>query len=257
MARIVRFTVRGQVSANVEDPSSNGFTRASPQALPSGPIKQARVRNRVTNLIGNLELVAMMEFWGNPDSGETPDTAEIGSFSNATGALAPTSWVDVSTTADDNQVAFLGWDTRNSSGTSVSTAEVQTDWEIELYEGHRVVELAWRQFIAGSTSQIFYPITDWLPADDAEMVRAVLELASPVADFEVQMGYQITNNKASPGSATAFGSAFTTAGMNFPAGYVAPSVDGKLYIRFGYFVRVTSAGTGLGGVWSKVEMVRN
>ena len=48
-------TVRGLASANVASPSANGFTRGSPQPLPAGLMKRARVRNRVTNLVGNFQ----------------------------------------------------------------------------------------------------------------------------------------------------------------------------------------------------------
>ena len=247
--------------SNVAATGDNGFSVASDWSvgIPAARIISARATVEMERRTGVIEIVPAINFANVPAA---PDQAYSAlpisaAWVSSEGVTYPTTFTSVASLAQQRQLARFGWSSRNTSGTTLSTCQARATFDLELYATYERYELAWRYFMANSTTAVFHPGTEWKRTTKGMQVRGNVELRSPAGNFEAQLGFQLANDVASPDNAAGnqFGPAVTTAGSAFPTGWVTPSVDGRTLIRFGWFTRVTSAGTGLGSVWGQVEVV--
>ena len=261
MSKLIRQSIgwRTTTSDTVNGSGGNGFTPGSTLWLPAGNVKSVRSRTRIQSVINEIQARPALQLWNNRDAttGEDRELFTIGSFSNTVGAAGPTSWeTSIASSAANWQWMRLGWESENSTGSNLSSMSMQTDFEFEVYENRNLVSLPWRWLLTSSTSQQFYPVTQWLDATMAEKVRGVLELRNRGTDFEAQIGYQLTNDTETPATTSAIGSAITAEGVTFPEGFSSPSTA-YLYIRFGWLIRLTSAGTAGCSLNAMLEMLRD
>ncbi len=100
----------------------------------------------------------------------------------------------------------------------------------------------------------WFPVSDWTDAAGIESLRARGEVRSLFGPAQVVPAYQLCNDPRSPDAAVAIpflqgvsGWANSDGTYDVAAILLAVSTDARAFIRFGFIVKSTTAGTTAGG----------
>lgn len=171
---------------------------------------------------------------------DKPDApATVGSGQTNTGELCS----DI-ITPDFSGVAFVrfGLAYKIASGT-IGQADVS--YQLTYESCGRVVGTQQLSPVTSSTANSFLPLTGWLPALQAEVMKAVVVMTGKTGNFRCRLSYRTaTTSPESPGSwnADVAGTSYMDTDGSYNTDEVSMSVSAAMWVQVGLQFNSTSAG---------------
>ncbi len=109
------------------------------------------------------------------------------------------------------------------------------------------IPLPYGTHATATTSNLFIPVTGWMPTERIAEMRATWEVIGTTGAAQGAPAYQAANVPDTPGTATALATQTATTGLYYPSGWTAVGValKTKQRVRLGFIISLTT-GTTLG-----------
>jgi hypothetical protein len=116
--------------------------------------------------------------------------------------------------------------------------------------------LMWGGYSAAAVGEVFIPAGPWLSASNLVSAKGWGELRGKLGNFQAKPAVQVANDVRSPGASTAVGPAITADGVSDPSGNVAVTAGTSKYVRPGWLVSLTAAGSlSTGNLAGQIDLI--
>ncbi len=242
MRKIIQTTLRQLWSAR---------STGTPNFVPvTGPVNATLVRGvrvawELEGVTPNIEVQPAYQMSDDGITWSATITGMVGAYSSTTGWSYEDATVTVST--DIKNFVRFGFLVRNTSGTDVEMGQGALRLTIGDVAGQSFVVGPVKVWSNGTPTQIFHPLIGPMPVSQVDSYRGSLELQADSGDAQVQLGYQVSDDRltwysgasmAAAGTFATFGTERTSSGITYASTFSTLSLaEPRQWIRWGVACR--------------------